>query len=232
MSNVVVATGGGSVLSEANRAAMRRRGFIVVLRCAAGDDCRAHPGLDGARVGAAAAGRRQSAGEDHRVEGGARPDLRAGRLHHPDGRPDAGPGDAPGAAGVPRTLGGRRGQPRDPRHRGASFVRHPLPLGRAGRSGRDDARRRAARLGVCDLGRCRRPAVRRARAGVAARGGLRRVDVHVSGRRSEQEPRDGAIGLRLAARTARRAIVDGRRAGRRRRRATSAASSRRRTCAA
>ncbi len=29
MTNVVVATGGGSVLSEANRAAMRRRGFIV-----------------------------------------------------------------------------------------------------------------------------------------------------------------------------------------------------------
>ena len=29
MHNVVVATGGGSVLSEANRAAMRRKGFIV-----------------------------------------------------------------------------------------------------------------------------------------------------------------------------------------------------------
>jgi shikimate kinase len=29
MTNVVVATGGGSVLSEANRALMRRRGFIV-----------------------------------------------------------------------------------------------------------------------------------------------------------------------------------------------------------
>jgi shikimate kinase len=29
MTNVVVATGGGSVLAEANRAAMRRRGFIV-----------------------------------------------------------------------------------------------------------------------------------------------------------------------------------------------------------
>src|SRR5712691_6226202 len=29
MSNVVVATGGGSVLREANRAAMRRKGFIV-----------------------------------------------------------------------------------------------------------------------------------------------------------------------------------------------------------
>ena len=31
MSNIVVATGGGSVLSEINREAMRRRGFIVCL---------------------------------------------------------------------------------------------------------------------------------------------------------------------------------------------------------
>lgn len=31
MSNVVVATGGGSVLAEANREAMRRRGFVVCL---------------------------------------------------------------------------------------------------------------------------------------------------------------------------------------------------------
>lgn len=29
--NIVVATGGGSVLAEANRAAMRRRGFVVAL---------------------------------------------------------------------------------------------------------------------------------------------------------------------------------------------------------
>ena len=217
MHNVVVATGGGSVLSEANRAAMRRKGFIVCFD--------ARPETIAARIQdstvghlrAAAACRRQPAGDDHRAEVGTRSDLRAGRLHHPDRRFDAGPGDAPGAAGVPRALGGGRG--------------HSVIRVTAEKHAYDIHCRWGA---LDDLGALMRDAGLRGSAfvvsddavgplfGERALASLRAAGFDAAifafpGGRGEQEPRDGAVGLRLAAGSARGAFVDRRDAGRRRR---------------
>ena len=109
MAHVVVATGGGTVLAEANRDAMHRRGFVVCLD--------ARPETIAARItdsGAHVSERPLLEGDDpsrriSRAEEHARqPTVRAGRLHHPDRRHDARPGDAPDPARVPRAHRGSR----------------------------------------------------------------------------------------------------------------------------
>ena len=74
---IVVATGGGSILAEANRDAMRERGFVVCLEARPDTIAAAHP-PDRPRIGAPAAKGRRPADDDRRAQGSPSAAVRAG----------------------------------------------------------------------------------------------------------------------------------------------------------